>query len=254
MKINYLIAFYSVERTEHSAKPEVFRGIIDTLYPYGPRIELFARSRHDNWEVLGMTYPDSKHADSFALGVQYQNKISDMVRKLYGINLHIYPDKQRQISIGEDNEGYEIKLDANIKHSKRISIETAEKSRESRREFYPSGIFRKDNTNYYIQGFDDFAWIFYKDDIRRYYKQNNPEIINDNPPTIEKFYISLKDANDLCIHAFALTDNGMSWYWVCNQTDKALVNCLTCSFYDDGHCSSKFGKELRIYSQRKSTI
>ena len=58
-----------------------------------------------------MTYPDSKHADSFALGVQYQNKISDMVRKLYGINLHIYPDKQRQISIGEDNEGYEIKLD-----------------------------------------------------------------------------------------------------------------------------------------------
>ena len=43
----------SVERTEHSAKPEVFRGIIDTLYPYGPRIELFARSRHDNWEVFG---------------------------------------------------------------------------------------------------------------------------------------------------------------------------------------------------------
>ena len=43
----------SVERTEHSAKPEVFRGIIDTLYPYDPRIELFARSRHDNWEVFG---------------------------------------------------------------------------------------------------------------------------------------------------------------------------------------------------------
>jgi N6-adenosine-specific RNA methylase IME4 len=34
----------TVERTnEHSQKPAEFRQLIDTLYPYGPRIELFAR-------------------------------------------------------------------------------------------------------------------------------------------------------------------------------------------------------------------
>ena len=33
----------SIERTEHSRKPEEFRTIIDTLYPSGPRIELFRR-------------------------------------------------------------------------------------------------------------------------------------------------------------------------------------------------------------------
>lgn len=33
----------SIERTEHSRKPEEFRHIIDTLYPNGPRIELFNR-------------------------------------------------------------------------------------------------------------------------------------------------------------------------------------------------------------------
>lgn len=199
-----------------------------------------------------MTYPDSKHVDSFALGTNYQDKISRQIKKLYGVDLHIYPDKSRQISIGEDDEGYEIKLDQHIQHSKRISIEVAEKSRESRANFYPSGIYRKDNTIYYLQGFDDFCWWFQKDDLRRYHKLNNPTIIADDPPTIQKFYIPLHVASELCLHSFALNDNGISWYWVCNQEDRALVNCLACSYYDDGHCTSKFGKELRIYTQRKS--
>jgi N6-adenosine-specific RNA methylase IME4 len=43
----------SEERTEHSVKPETFRDIIDTIYPSGNRIELFARTKHDNWEVWG---------------------------------------------------------------------------------------------------------------------------------------------------------------------------------------------------------
>ncbi len=41
------------ERTEHSKKPETFRSIIDTIYPSGKRIELFAREEHDNWDAFG---------------------------------------------------------------------------------------------------------------------------------------------------------------------------------------------------------
>lgn len=42
------------ERTEHSRKPETFREIIDTIYPNGKRIELFARRPAGaNWEVWG---------------------------------------------------------------------------------------------------------------------------------------------------------------------------------------------------------
>jgi N6-adenosine-specific RNA methylase IME4 len=41
------------ERTEHSRKPETFRQIIDTIYPNGRRIELFAREKHDNWDSWG---------------------------------------------------------------------------------------------------------------------------------------------------------------------------------------------------------
>jgi len=44
----------SIERTEHSRKPEVFREIIDALYYLGPRIELFARGVPPrNWEAWG---------------------------------------------------------------------------------------------------------------------------------------------------------------------------------------------------------
>lgn len=43
-----------VERTDrHSEKPQEFRDIIDTIYPYGRRIELFARKQHINWETWG---------------------------------------------------------------------------------------------------------------------------------------------------------------------------------------------------------
>jgi N6-adenosine-specific RNA methylase IME4 len=43
----------SIERIEHSAKPEVFREYIDEIYPSGARIELFARTKVSNWDSWG---------------------------------------------------------------------------------------------------------------------------------------------------------------------------------------------------------
>lgn len=43
----------SIQRGEHSEKPEEFRRIIDDLYSYGQRIELFARRQVDGWEAWG---------------------------------------------------------------------------------------------------------------------------------------------------------------------------------------------------------
>jgi N6-adenosine-specific RNA methylase IME4 len=43
----------SEERTNHSQKPETFRQIIDTIYLHGKRIELFARTKVDGWDVYG---------------------------------------------------------------------------------------------------------------------------------------------------------------------------------------------------------
>jgi len=44
----------SIERTEHSRKPEDFRDIINTLYPSGKKIELFRRGNApDGWNIWG---------------------------------------------------------------------------------------------------------------------------------------------------------------------------------------------------------
>ena len=43
----------SIERTEHSEKPEEFRKIIDDIYPKGKRIELFARKQVPGWDSWG---------------------------------------------------------------------------------------------------------------------------------------------------------------------------------------------------------
>lgn len=43
----------SIERTEHSVKPERFREIIDTIYPKGKRIELFSRKKTNGWDTYG---------------------------------------------------------------------------------------------------------------------------------------------------------------------------------------------------------
>lgn len=43
----------SIERTEHSRKPEEFRDIIDTLYTHGNKLEMFARTAHPGWDAWG---------------------------------------------------------------------------------------------------------------------------------------------------------------------------------------------------------
>ena len=44
----------SIERTEHSRKPEEFRAIIDTLYTHGGKIEMFRRGdAPEGWDVWG---------------------------------------------------------------------------------------------------------------------------------------------------------------------------------------------------------
>ena len=43
----------SIERTKHSEKPQLFREIIDHIYPLGNRIELFDRKPVKGWDAYG---------------------------------------------------------------------------------------------------------------------------------------------------------------------------------------------------------
>ena len=44
----------TIERSDkHSEKPEEFRNIIETLYTFGKKIELFSRTKKEGWETYG---------------------------------------------------------------------------------------------------------------------------------------------------------------------------------------------------------
>jgi N6-adenosine-specific RNA methylase IME4 len=47
-------------RGEHSEKPAIFRTMIEQMFPHLPRIELFARERHANWDAWGQELPELK--------------------------------------------------------------------------------------------------------------------------------------------------------------------------------------------------
>ena len=78
-----------------------------------------------------------------------------------------------------------------------MSIEVAEKTKAEQENFVPSGILRVDNTKYYLQGDDNYFWCFLKKTLQKYYEENKPQTIDNNPPTIRKFYISIEEADKL---------------------------------------------------------
>jgi N6-adenosine-specific RNA methylase IME4 len=41
------------KRMKHSAKPPMFRELIEQTFPTLPRIELFAREQHAGWDAWG---------------------------------------------------------------------------------------------------------------------------------------------------------------------------------------------------------
>ena len=43
----------SIERTEHSKKPDEFYGIIETIYTHGDRLEMFSRRARNGWKAYG---------------------------------------------------------------------------------------------------------------------------------------------------------------------------------------------------------
>jgi N6-adenosine-specific RNA methylase IME4 len=53
----------TIERSDtHSEKPAQFREMIDTLYPHGKRLELFARTTVPGWDVWGNELKEEDHA------------------------------------------------------------------------------------------------------------------------------------------------------------------------------------------------
>lgn len=90
-------------------------------------------------------------------GLYYQDFVIEQLYKI-GLPLISYSSKEFQVMVGENKAGIEIKNDDKFQKTGNLYIETAEKSDANKANYFPSGIFRTDNTWLYCIG--DLKRIF----------------------------------------------------------------------------------------------
>ena len=138
-------------------------------------------------------YPDAQSNNSLEDGQEFQDFVMLALQK-HGLYLQQFASKKYQYEMGESLQGWEIKLDNTAKTSGRLSIEVAEKSKRSVDEWTPSGIYRPDNTWLYIQGNDEFIYIFMKHFLVQLQAAKKYEVTKHNG-TIKRFFLPLSEAD-----------------------------------------------------------
>jgi len=108
---------------------------------------------------------DEYYTNKLEQGLTYQDFVAD---QLYNIGLVVVPymSTEYQKHKGESRNGIEIKFDDRIKDTGNVYIETQEKAKSTNKEYFPSGIYRNDNTWLYVIGNYDLILIFGKRNLQ----------------------------------------------------------------------------------------
>ena len=147
-----------------------------------------------------ITYPHATVKDSLEKGLAFQDFVCIVLAQRH-IVLQNIGSKKFQIEVGENLQGFEIKLDRRCGDTGRLSIEVAEKSSRDVLWWTPSGIMREDNSILYIQGNYDCFWVFGKNWLRRWLEEKSPQVEDFNG-TIRRFFLDNEVA-----------DVGSVWKW-----------------------------------------
>ena len=145
-------------------------------------------------------YPDAQIRNPMEQGLAFQDFVCIQLSKHHIILQNISSTKF-QFEVGENLQGFEIKLDNRCTDTKQLSIETQEKSSRDMMFYTNSGILRNDNSFMYIQGNYDAFWMFSKKWLVRWLKEKKPEIKEYNG-TLKSFYLPID-----------IADWGAVWKW-----------------------------------------
>lgn len=143
--------------------------------------------------VSTFLYPHATVSDSLEKGLAFQDFVCIQLAKR-NIVLQNIGSKKYQFEVGENLQGFEIKLDRRCTDTQRLSIEVAEKTSRDVLFWTPSGICREDNSIVYIQGNYDCFWVFMKNWLVRYYAQKQP-VVEEFNGTIQRFFLPVHEAD-----------------------------------------------------------
>lgn len=146
--------------------------------------------------ILGaMKYRDY-YKEKLEQGLIFQDYVGELLYSL-GIPIICYGSKKYQIERGENKLGIEIKFDDKYEETGNLYIEIAEKSHPSIREYFPSGIYRDDNTWLYAIGNYTEVFLFSKTMLKLI--ENRYRHLENNTKTSKGFLIPSEDAHKFAI-------------------------------------------------------
>jgi len=149
-------------------------------------------------------YPHATVKHSLERGLEFQDFVCIELAKR-SIILQNISSKKYQFDVGENLQGFEIKLDQRCTDTKRLSIEVEEKSSRDVSVWTPSGILREDNSILYIQGNYDCFWVFGKKWLRRWMDEKSPPVEEFNG-TIRRFFLNIEVADVVAIWKWTRED------------------------------------------------
>lgn len=136
--------------------------------------------------------------DGFIKGRQYEEWVISRWPLCYDKTLTLSRGHIAQLS-GETKEGVEIKYDSLFAKTGRLYIEMEEKAREENDHYVLSGIYRRDNSRYYLVGDYKEWWIFRKDKLVEIDKLDPPYLYRPKPTgTSIGFCLPIEKAHELC--------------------------------------------------------
>lgn len=153
-----------------------------------------------NPAVNEVMYPDSKNGNSFGDGLEFQDYVVEQFNK-WGFYIQLHSSKLYQFTRGESVQRVEIKLDNRCTETRRLSIEVGERTALNR-SWVSSGIYRDDNTAFYIQGNRRCIYLFDRKVLIRVHKKMHHGRYEESPrerPTVRKFYLPFGVADEICI-------------------------------------------------------
>lgn len=145
-------------------------------------------------------YPHSKNGRSFEQGMEFQDWVVEQFNRS-GFYIQLHASKRYQLDRGESVQMVEIKLDNRFLDTGRLSIEVGERTAVGK-SWVPSGIYRNDNTVFYVQGNWQRIYLFDRRVLQRYHVGQLDSRYEESPresPTVRKFYLPLSVADEMCI-------------------------------------------------------
>lgn len=124
----------------------------------------------------------------------FQDFVVDAAWSLLGLAIVQYGSKAYQQTVGESRTGVEIKHDDMFARTGNLWIEAGEKAKPRGGDYYPSGIYRDDNTWLYCIGNYDTIFFFQKSLLRGLYESGRYEKRENNTGTSVGFLLPGKDA------------------------------------------------------------